>query len=133
MKLLKEYLLSKKPSWPAFCVSRSNMPQLHYPSFKKFVERLEIGFSESLESNWDDIQPTQTDFDQNKVDKIINSYNESDDKTPILISEDRFVLDGHHRYYAAKQGSLPWPIMEINLPINKLMKLAYDFIEYENS
>lgn len=133
MKDFKSYLLERAMGWPAFCVTRANMPQIHYLRFRKFIEDLGVGFSYSTETNWDDIHPTQNDFNQEKVDKIIDSYDPSKEKPPIIVSEDGFVLDGHHRYYAASQAKLGWDILAVDLPINKLMKLAYDFIEYDNS
>lgn len=105
------------------------MPQIkNIPHFINYVNHLGIGTEEKIISDIDSYSPTQFDFDQDKVDRIIE-----DDKKrskPILVSSDGYILDGHHRYQAASQSGLAATVIEIDLNINKALKLAIDYVEH---
>lgn len=123
-------------SYSAFLVSRVSMPQLHVPTFIEFVDRLGIEYTKSFDTV-ESFKPTQIDFDEYKVRNIAMDMRKSPDNvkklTAILVSEDGYVLDGHHRFYAAKREGIAINFIVVALPINKLLKLALDFVEYEKA
>ncbi len=82
----------------------------------------------------DGYSPTQFEYDEDKVRRIITDWEYDQDTIeqtkPIIVSEDNFVLDGHHRYFAAKQSRTAVPVVKVYLPINKLLKLAFEYQEH---
>jgi disulfide oxidoreductase YuzD len=122
--------INETPSFSAFLISRVSMPQIRNVSdFGQFLDQLGVSgtYTEIDPQNYN---PTQTDFDQSKVDRLIAA--EDQETTPIIVSEDNFVADGHHRFYAALQSSSTVQALIVNLPINKLLKLMYDYTELRN-
>lgn len=77
-------------------VSRDNMPRIE--DIDQFCTNKNCEYV-SVEKNIEDINPSQHEFDQEKVD-YIKKTNSFDD---IIISLDNYVIDGHHRYFAQKQ------------------------------
>jgi len=48
----------------------------------------------------------------------------------IVVSNDLFVLDGHHRYFAAAQSGVKTiKAVLVDTTINKLLSAAYAFLE----
>lgn len=108
-----------------FNIARTQMPQIDdHHDFVDYLERCgcEVLRIESMVAM---IQCTQQDFDQSKVDNIKNSTVGK----PIIISDDYFILDGHHRFIAAKQsGEKLIDSYYVNTSINKLLKYANDYL-----
>jgi len=129
MKTFRQFLKEDQFPFSAFLVARLSMPQIkNIPHFINYINHLGIKTEEKVISNIDSYSPTQFDFDQDKVDRII----EDDEKRskPILVSSDGYILDGHHSYQAASQSGLAATVIEIDLNINKALKLAIDYVEH---
>lgn len=123
---LKTFIKEDLIPFSGFVIGRNQMPQIKYiDHFQNYIDQLGIE-TKSYTANVYSFRPTQFEYDDKKVAKIIND--ESFDKS-IIVSADNFVLDGHHRYFAAKLSDKEVPILKIFLPINKLLKLAYDYVE----
>lgn len=78
-----------------FNIPRASMPQIaDQESFARYLEFLgvDVRFTKSHLSF---LRPTQTEFDQEKVDAMSAPYG------AIIVSSDGYILDGHHRYFAA--------------------------------
>jgi DNA-binding LacI/PurR family transcriptional regulator len=78
--------------------SREIMPQIkrdQMNGFLKFLDNKGISYSKSL-LDTGKLKSTQSDFDK---DKIITMMMERTTK-PIIVSNDDYVLDGHHRWLA---------------------------------
>lgn len=116
-------------NFPAFFVARLTMPQItNIHHFVNYVNHLGITTEEKKVTGISHkYQPTQFDFDQQKVDRIIADSEKA--SKPILATSDGYILDGHHRYQAASQEDLEVSVIEIDLPINKALKLAQDYLE----
>lgn len=81
---------------------RHGMPQLG--KFDDFMADLK---KNKVKSTLETIEPkklipTQKNFNQEKVDKMIADGGW--DKKPIISSKDNYVVDGHHRWLAAHQS-----------------------------
>lgn len=110
-----------------FNIARSEMPQIE--DQEKFADYLEsLGYDVmAVAISPKILKPTQIEFDQAKVDSIKGSKS---DLQPIIVSDDYFVLDGHHRYFAALQMDVAnIPVYYVGVGINKLLRHAYEFIE----
>lgn len=67
------------------------------------------------------LEPTQSNFNQEKVDRIVASG--KIDK-PVVVSSDAFILDGHHRWLAAKELDVRLPVRVVSLTIDQLHELC---------
>lgn len=108
-----------------FNIARSEMPQLNdIDAFIDHIERSGI-LALNIELRVDSLKPTQIEYDQSKVDSMIGK-----DLGRIVVSNDLFVLDGHHRYFAAAQSGVKTiKAVLVDTTINKLLSAAYAFLE----
>lgn len=70
------------------------------------------------------LQPTQENYSQEKVDSMKESMTEPFNIDPIIVANDGAIVDGHHRWLAAKQKFGPEsyiPSYVIGLPIDKAL------------
>ena len=108
-----------------FNIARSEMPQLNdIDAFIDHIERSGV-IALNIELRVDSLKPTQIEYDQSKVDSMIGK-----DLGRIVVSNDLFVLDGHHRYFAAAQSGVKTiKAVLVDTTINKLLNAAYAFLE----
>lgn len=108
-----------------FNIARSEMPQLNdIDAFIDHIERSGV-LALNIELRVDSLKPTQIEYDQSKVDSMIGK-----DLGRIVVSNDMFVLDGHHRYFAAAQSGVKTiKAVLVDTTINKLLSAAYAFLE----
>lgn len=107
-----------------FNIARSEMPQIK--DQEKFADYLEnLGYEVmAIAISPKIVKPTQIEFDQSKVDALVGK-----ELDPVIVSDDYFVLDGHHRYFAALQsGASNMTVYYVSVGINKLLKHAYEFL-----
>jgi ParB-like chromosome segregation protein Spo0J len=70
-----------------------------------------------------DLKSTQMEFDKDKVAEMMNS---SKPGKPIVVSNDGYILDGHHRWLADynKDKNSQTSAIVVNLPILELMRVS---------
>lgn len=81
---------------------RHTLPQVR--DLEAFRENLidgKVGFKEDVKLSPKTLKPTQSNFNQEKVDRIIQA--KSMTNKPVVVSSDNKIIDGHHRWMAAKQ------------------------------
>lgn len=79
---------------------RHTLPQVRdFDQFKEDLKSEKISISPVEEHNPRDLTPTQSNFNEEKVEKMISGS--FWDEKPIVISNDDYVIDGHHRWLAA--------------------------------
>ena len=102
---------------------RKNMPQID--DFKAFMaDTLSNNIYSIRETvNPKSLTPTQTNFNQDKINSIIASkgYN----TFPIIVTEDNYILDGHHRWKAADQAGVGIEVNRVCISFEKL----FDFVD----
>lgn len=107
--------------------SRILMPQIM--DEKKFISNLkESGIpyrEDKLDPN--DLKATQSEFDMDKVAQMM--FEPIKEKSGIIISNDNYVLDGHHRWIVAYNKGIKIKVLKVDLPILELMRLAKSFEE----
>jgi len=109
----------------AFNIPRSSMPQIaDQEAFAAYLEFLGITVTKGPIA-LDAIRPTQTEFDQDKVDSMTAPYGS------IITSTDGCILDGHHRYFGALRDQSEIDCYACDAPINQLLKHANDFLSDE--
>lgn len=107
-------------------IPRKDMPQIDsddYDSFKKFLDKNNIGVT-MIELNPKSLRATQGEFDSKKIESGINKGK----IRPIIISQDGFVIDGHHRWLQAiNSNKNKMKAIEIGTSAKKALELAHKF------
>lgn len=110
-----------------FNIARADMPQItDQDAFAAYLEFVGVQVIK-LPVPVSNIKPTQVEFDQAKVDSIKAPYGS------IIVADDNFILDGHHRFFAAK-ADVDCDMIDAWVcatPINQLLKHAYEFLSDE--
>ena len=121
----KYYLKEDLIPFSGFNIARSSMPQIH--STDKFVSYLEKQGIEIVKGKEipSKFKPLQKDFDQEKVNKIASELSKA--SKPILVSNDLFVIDGHHRFFAHSDTNTPINYIMVKIPVTQLLKLAIQY------
>lgn len=109
-------------------VKRSQMPQISGDLMKGFLDALK---KQTVHVDHRVVAPgtltaTQGNFDKKKVASIVDSMQgEKKDKkpTPIIVSKDNKILDGHHRWLAHQHLNEPITIARVNKKAGELMSL----------
>ncbi|MEG1542967.1 MAG: hypothetical protein RR382_00385 [Tannerellaceae bacterium] len=98
-------------------LKRSDMPQVFV---KRVVDDPDVPTGKLEFVKPRTLKPTQSDLNQAKVDRIARDW-DSAGRTPVLISRNNWILDGHHRVAAAiKKGKLV-RVIRIDLPGRKAL------------
>lgn len=73
------------------------------------------------------LKATQSEFNAEKIEAMVHR-SKSDDK-PIIISNDLYVMDGHHRWLADynKNKNANIEVYMVDLPILELLRMAKEF------
>lgn len=110
------------------------MPQIKPQSLPKYLMWLQkMGVSVSPGTVMvGSLSPTQKEINPDKVSELKGKGFLT--ITPILISYDNYVLDGHHRWAALfdTSPSKVIPVIKLGLPIKELLEITHSFgnIEY---
>lgn len=115
-----------------FMIARTNMPQIEDTGdFLSYLESIEVGYTKHI-SSVRHFKPTQAEgFNEYKIRNISMDMRKDPDSIPsmkpIIVSNDGYVLDGHHRYLAAIREEENIPFIVVDTTINKLLKISYDY------
>lgn len=128
MKYLKENIEVPKIG---MTFSRSLMPQIdNHEEYIKYLDNKNISYvKQKLPTS--DLKSTQMEFDKDKVAEIMNSREAA---KPIIVSNDGYILDGHHRWLADynKDKNAKTSSIVVNLPILELMRVSKYYNGVEN-
>ncbi|MGR3982455.1 LPD38 domain-containing protein [Pseudoalteromonas sp. 1181_04] len=116
--------------WTAFSqqsetknIPRSEMPQIkaeNRGAMVNFMNARDISHEQG-EVPASSLKPTQQEFSPAKVKKAMEF--EGGNRS-ILVSNDNYVLDGHHQWLAAREKGEPVKVIRLNAPIEQLVPLA---------
>lgn len=110
-------------------MARAELPQVPAGSHEEVVERMIRGGVEvqGADIEVDVLRPVQDGINRQKVENIKDSLQAGESMRPIVISQDGYVLDGHHRWVAMKEaGHKTIGCDVVMLPKNEALK-ALDF------
>lgn len=96
---------------------RNKLPNI--TNFDSFYEDLiTSGFDvKEMSDNADNYIPTQNEFNDEKVQRIIRMRKKL---FPIIVSNDNYIVDGHHRWKAALVSKQPILVKKVNMNYNDL-------------
>lgn len=135
-KKVKEF---KEPEEPmiihidAKSIPRSEMPQIKSTDMQDFRNWLTQKGYDSTEENVDvsELEPTQSEINIQKVNGMLNAktIEQLSQSKPVLVTEDNYLIDGHHRWFALLNDSDENVIssIRVNLPLEELLSLAKEY------
>jgi hypothetical protein len=132
MKSLHQYITEALMPFSGFYLSRVSMPQLNdIEKFEEWLVNIMGIHSYLLMVRTSLLEAMQVDYDQEKVDRIISDRpDHGPQHKPIVTDEAYKIVDGHHRYMANIQtDEVETWVLRVELPINQLLKLAYQYKE----
>ena len=133
MKNYIQYMKEAMATMPGFNIPRNSMPQINdIEGFKEELDKLGIRYFEEVIQDLSSVRPTQVDYDEAKVSDIVGTMKTDSDKIadslPIVTSRSEgqsdFVVDGHHRYYAALQVGAKLNSLVVDMPLSQLLALS---------
>lgn len=107
-------------------IKRIDMPQINTNQFLADVEaHPDINYTKDVVDT-DMLLPTQDQFNNDKVKSIVMSIRSGAPQTPIIVSNDNYIVDGHHRWAAYDNIGTPAPVVRINTDVNSLLDFLKD-------
>jgi len=73
------------------------MPQADLDKFKRGYDPVAVSMALR------DVKPSQIDYQKKKLRKLIDKLKKKQSMKPLIISKDKYILDGHHHHKAAKK------------------------------
>ena len=110
---------------------RDELPQIQSADVEKFIAFLRRkGVKVTAgEAPVADLKPTQSELNKDKIKKFTSGGLTDKLRSPIIISKDNYVLDGHHRWAAVKELDAKGTIRthRVEVPIKELIQLGHEF------
>lgn len=109
-------------------ISRGKMPQVSKHDYNELFYYLKdhgiTSHATSIAANG--LKPIQKDFADKGVEKALNKRHIV---KPVIISNDGYLIDGHHRWLAQMNinGDTEIPVIRVNAPVQKLLPLITSF------
>lgn len=102
-------------------IGRISMPQIHTSEFLKGIQNNPSVSTTNMMANTQDLYPTQDQFNTEKVKTIVLGLRSGNEQKPIIVSDDNYIVDGHHRWAAHNNMNIPIPIIKVNLNVQDLL------------
>lgn len=110
-----------------FGFKKSELPQLRTKDKGLFVKMLVSKYGANVVTQDINVKakllkPIQSEINLKQVEVIARvSKGKMNPNKPITISKDGYIIDGHHRWYYARQNDLDISVLQINLDANKVI------------
>jgi hypothetical protein len=133
MKKFKDFILEFKVDMPAakdtLGIPRDEMPQVKSDDYDALIAHLQKkGIKMKKKSVKASIlKATQKNFNSDKIVKAIGNIETLGKAKPIIISSDNYVIDGHHRWLAAKNVGTNIDVMQASAKVDELLKAVHSF------
>lgn len=104
------------------------MPQVQqkdHAHLKRYLTTNKISYKEYA-ANPDELKPTQSEFNVDKINSLISNFDKIADMK-ILVSRDNRVIDGHHRWMAAKKLGKRIEVVKINKRYDNVIDVLTGF------
>ena len=135
----QEAVAPATPEWMAFPensgtlnIPRAEMPQIkaeHRGAMVNFLKGQGVS-SETQEITADQLKPTQAEFSPKKVQQA-RDYQGGN--RSILVSQDGYIVDGHHQWLAALESQEPVKAIVLDAPISQLLETVKAFPSAEQA
>ena len=131
MKKFKSYISELKVEVPSMTlgISRDKMPQVKSKDYDELIKHLNKNgvrvTKKSVKAST--LKATQKDFNVDKIVGAISKIKTIGTAKPLIVSSDNYIIDGHHRWLAAKNVGDSISIMQSNVKVKELLKHVYSF------
>jgi hypothetical protein len=111
-------------------IPRKLMPQFNSPaeiaSFAKFVKKAYKIKSFKTKRKANELKPSQGEINRKRIKGLIDEGILDKVNTPLVVSGDNFVVDGHHRWaaYRLKKPTAELPVVVIDAPVKDILGIA---------
>lgn len=118
---------------PNLGIPRSKMPQISAEYNDEFIDFVKSKTGKDARKGTvkaGELNSTQNELNLRKVAALMKKFNVQDlAKIPLLVSQDKYVLDGHHRWASVrlKDPNARIPTILFGVPMRQLLKLALSF------
>lgn len=117
---------------PGLNIHRKDMPQIEDKHMTGFFEFLKSKGGKIVKTKMkaSDLKPTQRNFNVDGVAAMENHFRTNKEKSrkPLIVSSDNYIIDGHHRWLAAKNLGMDIPVVHVtNISLKKLLEISHDF------
>lgn len=87
-------------------LARSDMPQVKAFQHEAVIDKMITGGIGvvDMDVSVDDLKPVQDGINRQKVQNIKDAWDAGETMHPIIASRDGYIIDGHHRWIAAKEA-----------------------------
>lgn len=112
---------------------RELMPQIEsgdIDEFKRLLDEKGILYTDEKIAP-EDLTPLQEDYSEEKVEKFVEELEGTSKLKPLVVSEDYYILDGHHRWLAIRElhgNDYRIPIIRVHLPKHKALVMLSDSV-----
>lgn len=107
-------------------IGRVDMPQIHTADFLKSIANDPTISTTNIMADTNNLYPTQDQFNDEKVKTIVLGLRSGNEQKPIIVSNDNFVVDGHHRWAAHNNMNIPIPAIKVSHNIRDLLDYLAD-------
>jgi len=129
-KSVTELKIMKPDPKDTLGIKRKDMPQIKKQDYQKFIEYLQKNGakfkSETVPA--DELKAMQAEFsDAGVIKQLKKDIDKNYAGKAIIVSEDDYVLDGHHRWLVAKNVGRDLDVFRVNMPAYELFDLVNEF------
>ena len=124
--ILTEFKITKPDPKDTLGIKRNEMPQIatdDYPEFMDYLKDNGATFKQETVPA-DSLKATQGEFSDQGVEKALTKRKL---KKRTIVSDDNYIIDGHHRWIAALNTGVDIEIIRVNMPGKELLQLVKEF------
>jgi len=116
-----------------FCKGAKDIPRKLMPQIndaKKFAKNIKMKYnveSEFTNAPMRDFRPSQNEINRDRVNSVIDAIkNNKLNNNPLVVSQDGYIIDGHHRWAAYKKlhPGKHVPVLVVKKPVHEALGLA---------
>jgi len=109
-------------------LSRKKMPQLRNTHNQLFAESVGYEDRTLTPEELTNLEPTQRELYKERALELLKEWDRLQYKE-VPVSSDNKILDGHHRWYAAKLGKKPLRTFKLNTDFNTTIAKALKYVK----
>ena len=127
---VQELKIQKPDPKTTLGIKRKDMPQIKKEDYEEFIEYLQDNGAKFRKETVpaSELKAMQSEFsDKGIIKQIEKNLDQGINTKAIIVSEDDFVLDGHHRWLVAMNTGNDLDIYRVNMPAYELYDLVQGF------
>ena len=109
--------------------TRDKMPQVRSKDYDGLIKHLKKNnvAVKKTKVPAKSLKPIQKEFNKNKIVGAIAKIKTLGQAKPLIVSKDNYIIDGHHRWLAARNVGENIDIMQADVKVHELLKHVYSY------